>query len=533
MQMRFALLAAAVVSAAAFAVPAAAQTGACTGGTATIGGMSFPCSGIDAHARVSPQAMGADPAGQCTQPYPNICANDIWGWTDPADGHEYAIVGLHNGTAFVDVTVPAAPRLLGRLPTATNASSWRDAKTIGHYALVVSEANGHGMQIFDLEHLRGLSEDAARTFTADARYTGIGSAHNVVVDEATGFAYAVGFRTQGAGFPAACNVRGFFAIDMHDPLNPTFAGCFNDAAQEQAPYVGPGYTHDAQCLVYAGPDADYTGHEMCFASNEDVLTIFDVTDKANVRIVSQGVYPDDAYSHQGWLTADQRYFLLGDEIDEERQVQNGQTPNQRTIVFDLQDLDAPEFAFQYLSGLTTIDHNLYTVGRYTFESNYESGLRILDLSDIGQQQITEAAYFDTFPQSTRVEYDGQWSNYPFFPSGNVIVSDVTNGLFVLHPTGLTTASEPAAPTAARGFALSAPAPNPASGDVRLTFTSAAPQAVRAVLVDALGRELAVVFDGTATGPTELLVRRQALPAGTYVLRVSGDAGATTQTITFR
>ncbi len=460
MQMRLTFLAAAAVAAAAFSSPAAAQAGVCTNGTATLGGMAFPCSGVDALGRVSNQTLGAGAPGTCTQPYPNICANDIWGWTDPADGHEYALVGLHNGTAFVDVTVPTAPRMLGRLPSATTASSWRDVKTIGHYALIVSEANNHGMQIFDLYKLRGLSESASRTFTADARYTRVGSAHNLVVDEATGFAYAVGFRPQGAGLPAACTVRGFHAINLSDPLNPTFAGCFNDAAQEQSPYVGVGYTHDAQCLVYTGPDADYTGREMCFASNEDVLTIFDVTDKSNVRIVSQGGYPDDAYSHQGWLTADQRYFLLGDEIDEEVQVNNGQAPNQRTIVFDLQDLDNPEFTFQYLSGLTTIDHNLYTKGRYAYESNYESGLRILDLSGIGQQQITEAAYFDTFPQSTAVEYDGQWSNYPFFPSGNVIVSDVTNGLFVLRPTGLNTASEPAAPSTGRGFALSAPAPEP-------------------------------------------------------------------------
>ncbi len=530
---RLALVAAVALATAAFSSPAAAQAGVCTNGTATIGGMAFPCSGIDALARVSPQAMGSAAAGSCTSPYPNICGNDIWGWTDPADGHEYALVGLHNGTAFVDVTVPTAPRVLGRLPSAAANSSWRDIKTIGHYALIVSEATNHGMQVFDLTRLRGLSTLATRTFTADTRYTKIGSAHNLVVNEATGFAYAVGFRTpSGAGLPSACNVRGLHAINLSDPLNPTFGGCFNDAAQETGTRT-PGYTHDAQCVVYSGPDADYTGHEMCFASNEDVLTIFDVTDKADVRIVSQGAYPNEAYSHQGWLTDDQRYFLLGDEIDEEVQVNQGITPNQRTLVFDLQDLDNPDFAFQYLSGLTTIDHNLYTVGRYTYESNYESGLRILDLSGIGQQLITEVAYFDTFPLSTTVEYDGQWSNYPFFPSGNLIVSDVTNGLFVLRATRLATASEPVAPTGAQSFALSAPAPNPASGDVRLTLTTAAPQAVRAVLVDALGREVAVVFDATADGRTELLVRRGALPAGTYILRVAGAQAATSQTITFR
>ncbi len=525
---RLALLAAVAV---ALSSPAAAQTGACTNGTATIGGMAFPCSGIDALGRVTTQAMGSNPAGQCTSPYPFICGNDIWGWTDPADGHEYALVGIHNGTAFVDVTVPTAPRVLGRLPTATVNSSWRDVKTIGHYALIVSEAGNHGMQVFDLERLRGLSEDGTRTFTADARYTRLGSAHNVVVDEASGFAYAVGGRGQGSGLPPSCNVRGFHAINVQDPLTPTFAGCFSDSDQDASPVVSPGYTHDAQCVVYRGPDATYTGRQICFGANEDAVTTFDVTDKAAVRILSQDTYPGFAYTHQGWLTEDQRYLIVNDELDEE----TGQTATQRSMVFDMQDLDAPEYLFQYTSTLTTIDHNLYVRGRYAYESNYESGLRVLDVGTIPQGSIAEVAYFDTYPQGASAEFNGQWSNYPYFASGNIIVSDVNNGLFVLRPTAFSVAGEAPAPSAppSSGFSLTAPAPNPATGDVRLTLTTAAPQAVRAVLVDALGRELAVVFDAVASGPTELLVRRGVLPAGTYVLRVAGDRTATSQTITFR
>jgi hypothetical protein len=36
----------------------------------------------------------------------NVRGNDIWGWTDPLDGREYALVGRNDGTAFVDVTDP-------------------------------------------------------------------------------------------------------------------------------------------------------------------------------------------------------------------------------------------------------------------------------------------------------------------------------------------------------------------------------------------------------------------------------------------
>ncbi len=43
--------------------------------------------------------------------------NDIWGWADPMTGREYALMGMTDGTAFVDVTDPDNPAVLGKLPT--------------------------------------------------------------------------------------------------------------------------------------------------------------------------------------------------------------------------------------------------------------------------------------------------------------------------------------------------------------------------------------------------------------------------------
>ncbi len=497
-------------------VPARAQA-VCTGGTATLGGVTYGCSGVDLLAVVSPQALGAPANGACPSPYPSICANDVWGWTDPLTGREVALVGLVNGLAFVDVSVPTAPVLLGRLPTQTVNSSWRDVEVYADHAFVVSEATNHGMQVFDLRRLRGLAQDAARTFTPDAVYSRIGSAHTVAVNPATGFAYPVGFRLQGStGLPASCNVRGVHAVDVRTPAAPVFSACFNDAAQETGPRT-PGYTHDMVCQIYAGPDATYAGREMCFASNEDVLTVFDATDKTNVRTVSQGRYPGTGYTHQGWFAAGQRYFLINDELDEV----NGTTPSQRTIVMDLQDLDQPEVAFIYTSGLPVIDHNLYVNGRYAYESNYEAGLRILDLARIGEGVITEAGFFDTYPQGQSAQFNGQWANYPFFGSGVVVASDVRNGLFVLRPTIAATAAAPE-PADVRG-ALSEPTPNPTSGRAQLTLRVEAEQRVTAELIDAGGRRVATLFEGTATpaAPLALAVDTSGLPVGVYVVRVSG------------
>ncbi len=404
------------------------QTITCTDGTVTLpnddpndeGDGPFECSNVDLLGHMS--LADLDPEAHS--------GNDIWGWTDPETEKEYALVGLDNGTAFVDISDPTAPVHLGTLPTATSATVWRDIKTYQNYAFIVSEARGHGMQVFDLTHLRGLSSDPARRFEADAMYDGVTNVHNLVLNEDSGFAYAVGYGTRsGMDFPPECGAPGFHAINIQDPLNPTFAGCFSDASKDTSPVSAPGYTHDGQCVMYDGPDTDYTGREICVGSNEDVVTFFDVTDKENVRVISIAAYPGDAYTHQNWFTEDQRYVLANDELDE----QNGNVPTQRTLLFDATNLDEPEYIGAYDSGITTIDHNLYVKGNLNYQSNYESGLRIRDHSRIGEGILTEVAFFDTYPQSTEIAFNGQWSNYPYFGSGVVVANDGENGLFILMP----------------------------------------------------------------------------------------------------
>ena len=390
-----------------------AQPYDCTDGRAS----AFDCGNVDMVSRVAVEVFPGSSRG-----------NDIWGWTDAQTGIEYALVGLDDGTGFVRLADPENPEVLGKLPTTTVATTWRDIKTYRDHAYIGSEATDHGVQVFDLTRLRTLDADPTRVIEYDALYEGVGSSHNVVIDEESGFLYAVGAVSVGASLPAACDAKGFHAIDIRQPKNPTFAGCFSDVAIETGPRT-PGYTHDAQCLVYAGPDADYRGQQVCLAANEDVLTIFDVEDKMNAEIVSVAEYPGDAYSHQVWLSDDQRWAFLNDELDE----MNGNVATQRTLVFDLEDLDNPEFAFAWDSGLPVIDHNLYIKDGYMYQSNYMSGLRIIDIRDVANGELSEVAYFDTFPQGQKVGFGGQWSNFPYFESGLVIANDSKNGLFVLRP----------------------------------------------------------------------------------------------------
>jgi choice-of-anchor B domain-containing protein len=339
--------------------------------------------------------------------------NDVWGWTDSVTGKEYALMGLADGTAFVDIGDPVNPVYLGKLPTHTVATVWRDIKVYKDYAFIVSEADGHGMQIFDLARLRDVAPTQGPVeFTADAHYDRVGQSHNVALNEETGLAIIVGSRA------AEGCAGGLHLVDVTTPLQPTFEGCFDQ----------DGYTHDVQCVIYDGPDEDYQGQEICVASNEDTVTIADVTDRANTVEISQAVYPNPAYTHQGWLTEDHRYFIGNDELDEQRF-----SHNTRSLVFDLTDLDEPEFIGVYLSEYPSIDHNLYIRGDAAYMANYRIGLRVVDVTNAADAELEEIAFFDTFPNDDANQFGGAWSTFPYFDSGVVLISDMQRGLFIVRP----------------------------------------------------------------------------------------------------
>ncbi|MDQ3804941.1 MAG: choice-of-anchor B family protein [Acidobacteriota bacterium] len=378
--------------------------------TPCVGGMAgtFPCRNIDLASFLPLEDIGGG------------TANDVWGWTDPQTGKEYALLGRSSGVSFVDISNPEQPVYLGNLPTHTVNSLWRGLKVYRDHVFVVSEAADHGMQVFDLRRLRNVAAPPA-TFAATRHYDGFGSAHTLAVNEATGFAYAAGSRPgagKTAGQDTCSEARGLHVVDIRDPAAPAFAGCVDS----------DGYTHETQCVVYRGPDAAHRDREICFNSNEDTLTIVDVTDKQSPAQLSRTTYEGRGYTHQGWLTEDHAHFILDDELDEQRQ-----HVNTRTFVWDVSDLDAPRVRGMYLGATTSIDHNLYVRGRYAFESNYRSGLRVIDLRGVSTAALAEAAFFDVYPTDDQPLFNGTWSNYPFFGSGVVVASGIEQGLFVLRP----------------------------------------------------------------------------------------------------
>lgn len=363
----------------------------------------------------------------------------IWGWTDrtdPRGPQEYALFGVNNGTSFINVTNPDVPVYVGRLPSATGSSAWRELKTRGNHAFIVSDGNGaHGMQVFDLTQLRTYAGTPITFSTAPSsfytRYTGVTNTHTIFINESTPYAYLFGSNTFAGGA---------HIVNISNPMSPTFQAGFTPPAIGSSSYI-----HDGQVVIYNGPDATYQGREILFAANargtgntnDDTVSIIDVTNKAAINQVGAATHPNARYIHQGWLTPDQRYFLVNDELDEYY--------NQRlmtTHVYDVSDLDAPIYkgGWQHPVNSLNIDHNLFIKddpiwGTLVFSSDYTLGLRVIQLNDLtgANPQMTELGWFDTYPADDGIQnFNGQWGNYPFFDSGIIIAGDRQNGLFVLQ-----------------------------------------------------------------------------------------------------
>ena len=358
----------------------------------------YPCKGYDLLSRIP------------LEYFESVEGNDSWGWTDSFDGKEYALMGLDDGTAFVDISDPEVPLYLGKLPSATVNSSWRDIKVYEDYAFIVSEAPGHGLQVFDLSKLRSVKTQ--QTFDSDLNFNEFGNAHNIAINKESGFAYVLGSKLFDGG-PAF--------IDINSPLNPSIVGGYSFSS----------YTHDAQVVKYHGPDIRFKEKEILFGSNSiggenNQLIILDVTDKKNPELISSIEYSNAGYTHQGWISDDHKYFFLGDELDE---LKIGHRT--KTRVFDIQNLENPIIHNTYYGQTASIDHNLYVKGSKIYMANYTSGMRVVDFNNISDNDFREEGYFDTYPSDNSTNFFGAWNVYPFFSSGVILISDINYGLFIV------------------------------------------------------------------------------------------------------
>ncbi|GEM_PF-713640 len=391
-------------------IVAPVQKTRCIGGTAG----SYPCKGIDFLGSIPLDIFSTAPKS----------ANDIWGFVDLNDNREYALIGLRNGTAVVDVTDPENPFEIGSV--AGNITTWRDVKVYqffkggrwNAYAYVTADNTSQGIQIIDLT---GLPE----RISLAATFRGISSAHNIYMgntDYASGVSLP-GMTAYAAILGSNLNRGAFRIFDLSNPIAPV---------EVTAPPAGTGYVHDATSLVISDERTQFCaeGHNPCevyIDYNEDTIDLWDVTDKfAPVRISTTG-YNRSAYTHSGWGTENTRFVFIQDELDEQDFNLN---TTLRTL--DISDLSNPVLSNVWTGPTQAIDHNGFVKGNRYYMSNYRRGLTILDITD--PNTPVELAFFDTFPSpsANSARFNGAWGTYPYLPSGTILVSDIEGGLFLLR-----------------------------------------------------------------------------------------------------
>ena len=317
----------------------------------------------------------------------NTEGSDIWGWADPVDGSEYALVGLNDGFSVVNVSNPT--NLVEMFYISDLNSTWRDIKTWGNYAYVTTEADA-GLLIVDLSDMTGNTYWHVTNFTnPNGNSVEFTAAHNIYIDE-NGIAYIFGASSNNSGTPA----DGVIFLDVNiDPIAPHYLGEWNDY-----------YIHDGM----ARGDTLYAG---CIYEGE--LYIIDVSDKNNPQTLGHCPTPN-AFTHNAWISDDGDFVFTTDE-----QTDSYIGAYDITNITNIQEVDR----IQSNPGSLSIPHNTHVDGNFLITSWYRDGTTVHDITY--PNNMIQVAYYDSYAGSGD-GFDGCWGTYPFLPSGNIISSDINS-----------------------------------------------------------------------------------------------------------
>ncbi len=389
---------------------------ACAGGFAG----TFPCSNVDLLAHVADRIPGAR-------------GSDLWGFIDLNTHREYAIVGYSSGTAVYDVTDAENPREVGFING--QSTTWRDIKVYqfwnagdgrwNAYAYITADNASDGLFVIDLSQLP--HRIARVSYNSD-----FFEAHNVYLTDTD---FSTGLSITGAApmlILAGANLSDgrFRSYSLTNPAAPSFIAA--PATPPNQPGGNRLYMHDAASMVVTDSrkdtqciNAGSSDHcDVLFDFNESTIDVWDVTAPATPTRISQVPYSNSGYTHSGWPSEDQQYLFVQDELDER---DRGLSTTLR--VFSIANLAAPSLAGSWTGPTRAIDHNGFVRGNRYYMSNYSRGLTILDISNASNP--VAVGRFDTYPSSDAVGFPGNWGAYPFLPSGNIALSDIDSGFYLV------------------------------------------------------------------------------------------------------
>ncbi|HNP65165.1 MAG TPA: choice-of-anchor B family protein, partial [Woeseiaceae bacterium] len=389
----------------------------CTGGFANV----YPCRNVDLLSHIADRTPGARGA-------------DIWGFMDLNTHREYAIIGYSSGTAVFDVTDAENPKEVGFING--QSTTWRDIKVYqfwnatddrwNAFAYVTADNASDGLVIIDLSQLP--HRISRINYPSD-----FSAAHNVFL---TDIDYSTGLALSGSHAPnlilAGSNIGDgrFRAYSLANPAAPSFI------AAPATPGDQPGgnrlYMHDAASMQITDArkdsqcvNAGNRDHcDVLFDFNESSVDTWDISVPSSPVRLSQMPYSNASYTHSGWQTEDQQYLFIQDELDE----RNRNLPTTLRVL-SVADLTAPALVGTWTGPTTAIDHNGFVRGNRYYMSNYSRGLTILDISNPASPQ--EVGGFDTYPASDANGFPGNWGVYPFLPSGNIALSDIDSGFYMV------------------------------------------------------------------------------------------------------
>ncbi|MBL7827816.1 MAG: choice-of-anchor B family protein, partial [Saprospiraceae bacterium] len=328
--------------------------------------------------------------------FPNQTLANIWGYTSRS-GHEYALLGASKGLIIVDITNPDAPQQIVQIPGPDNL--WKEIKTYSNYAYITSEG-GSGIQVVNLKNLPSPNLQYHYYRGDGAILNQLNTIHALHIDTVKGFLYAWGGNLFGGGAKI---------FDLKpDPYNPVYVGKY-----DQLGYIHDGFVDNDTmyaCHIYAG-----------------YFSMVDMTNKSAPVLLATQTTPL-AFPHNTWLSNDSKTIIATDE-----------KPGSYLVSYDVSDpTDIVELdRMQYTPGSGSVVHNTYTYKNWAVSSWYTDGFNIVDMTR--PDNLVQVANYDTYGGSGS-GYNGCWGVYPYFPSGNIIASNI-NGtatgfgeMWVITPT---------------------------------------------------------------------------------------------------